>query len=353
MLKKKIITQCLNCGRVINTTLNKIKHGRGKYCSTACRDIDPNHRKILGQLPHRKGFILFVSSGNRFDDPLLVPVKTRLVKNRNIKVLDLIIPAGDFSASYKITVDFLKNMSPPDLAIVPFDRIEVLAAAVALFQNNIKLCQIHAGDFSSVGSLDDDIRWAISTLCSIHMCNGPDAFWRVVKFLKLMGRPADNVFEVGSTAFDDTEPDTSLCPKLPYDLVLFLSPTKRLDLIDSEMNQIFSMLNKTTVWIEPSGKDVGDDKICMRLHWIKDGDFPQEITLYKSVPRMKFLGLIRNCQRFLGNSSSMIYEAPAYLKPEQIIHIGVRNQGREPVTIKIGGSDRIVKHLEDFVGGKS
>jgi UDP-N-acetylglucosamine 2-epimerase len=37
---------------------------------------------------------------------------------------------------------------------------------------------------------------------------------------------------------------------------------------------------------------------------------------------------LKHCHKFITNSSSSYYEAPFFLKPEQIVKIGLRNQNR-------------------------
>jgi hypothetical protein len=129
--------------------------------------------------------------------------------------------------------------------------------------------------------------------------------------------------------------------------VVYNSPTRRLDLVSDELEDIIGMLNKDTVWILPSGSSVGDTKIHRLVHQFVHLN-THIIDVYSTVPRPQFLGLMQNCNRFIGNSSSMFYEAPYFLKKSQIIHVGVRNTGREYVKLKPGGSSQVVKILEDY-----
>ena len=70
---------------------------------------------------------------------------------------------------------------------------------------------------------------------------------------------------------------------------------------------------------------------------------------YNNLPRPQFLGLLKNCKRFISNSSATIYEAPHFLKPEQIVHIGDRNKNRDKGPFEIGASDKIVKILKEYL----
>jgi hypothetical protein len=44
----------------------------------------------------------------------------------------------------------------------------------------------------------------------------------------------------------------------------------------------------------------------------------------------------------------MVCEAPAWLHEDQIVHIGDRNRGRSFDEIRTGGTDRIIKILEEI-----
>ena len=72
---------------------------------------------------------------------------------------------------------------------------------------------------------------------------------------------------------------------------------------------------------------------------------------FLNVPRPQFLGLLKNCKRFITNSSAAYYEAPAFLLPEQIIIVGDRNKERSSnfyglTPLIEGASNRIIDELE-------
>jgi len=70
------------------------------------------------------------------------------------------------------------------------------------------------------------------------------------------------------------------------------------------------------------------------------------------LPRPQFFGLLKNCNRFITNSSCATTEAPYFLKPEQIIMVGNRNRNRPAVKCEPGGSDNICKILKELAEGK-
>ena len=56
-----------------------------------------------------------------------------------------------------------------------------------------------------------------------------------------------------------------------------------------------------------------------------------EIKIYENLEKEKFLSLMKYCDKFITNSSCASYEAPVFLKDNQIIAIGRRNKGRQKV----------------------
>jgi len=80
------------------------------------------------------------------------------------------------------------------------------------------------------------------------------------------------------------------------------------------------------------------------------------INSLASLPRPQFLGLLKNCKRFMTNSSCEYYEAPLFLKPEQIIHIGERNKerGSKYADMKIKNATKnIIKALQSLEEAKN
>ncbi|KKK55505.1 hypothetical protein LCGC14_3073890, partial [marine sediment metagenome] len=66
--------------------------------------------------------------------------------------------------------------------------------------------------------------------------------------------------------------------------------------------------------------------------------------------------LLKNCERFITNSSAAYYEAPHFLREEQIIMVGARNKNRTPVLTNNKGtpaSELILKHLKNYWRNKN
>jgi len=126
-----------------------------------------------------------------------------------------------------------------------------------------------------------------------------------------------------------------------YDLILYNTPTTtdyRPEVY--AMEEIIAREGNYRILIggNPDGEAETETKLIEMMN-----------QFYPSLPRAQFLGLLKNCKRFITNSSSAIYEAPYFLKPEQIIMIGQRNRNRPKVDCQPGGSDRIVKAIQEYL----
>lgn len=239
----------------------------------------------------------------------------------------------------------LRSPQKVDLAFCSFDRTEMLGAALAFFKNNIPIAQIQAGDQSLEGTHDDITRHQITLCSTVQFCNGMNSYWRVIYILMPLDRSTKNCYEVGSIQFDDLEIDYSAIPDEPFDLVLYNAPTRKPDLIPRELDEIESMLDKLTLWVEPN-EDTGRDLILERMKTLEEEG---RVKMIQTLPRTQFFGLLETSVRCIGNSSSFFLEIP-YLD-KQHIHIGVRNKGRERV-FRPGGSVRIIEALERFFDGQ-
>ena len=300
-----------------------------------------------------------IISSHRAERGLLQPLIDRLEEHHEFD-LDLfsLDPAVDFSGNGIITRNRLE-LNPPDVVLVPCDRLEALATALAAFNIGIPIIHFHAGDTGTV-SRDEVHRHVISLMASVHLCNGPSAKKVVIDLLTAVKRSTEHVYDVGSTALDGVSPDVLMCPDDLFDLVLYHPPKNDTELIERELDEIEEILatniaytdgsasdvsQRQVLWGYPNG-DPGSETIFKRAQEFQAND-KRIVTLF-SASRDRFLGLVMRCERFIGNSSSMICEAPTWLREDQIVHIGERNRCRSFDEIQTGGTDRIMKILEEI-----
>lgn len=272
---------------------------------------------------------ILIPIGCRSDEGLILPIIKRLQKDPFFEcTLYKLIPSN-FIESYKETIDEIRIIKP-DLILCVADRIEMCAAACAAFHNNVKIGHVYAGCINYPLSTFDDInRHCISLWSDIQFVESKKAFLNITNLFTSIGKQT-NCYTVGISHFDDLEIDESLVPEKPYDLIL-INPTT---LIEDKKITIKQVRKHIVIGQNPDPQ-------------IFDNEMIKSPT-YDNLPRPKFLGLLKNCERFITNSSAAIYEAPHFLKSEQIIHIGERNKNRDKGPFEIGASDKIVKILKEY-----
>ena len=288
-----------------------------------------------------------IVTSHRAERGLLQPLIDRLEAHPTLD-LDLfsLDPDADHVANYEQAGAHYMDKRP-DIVIIPCDRAEALAGALAAFELSIPIIHFHAGDVGTV-SKDEMYRHMISLMASVHLCNGPSAKKVVCDMLQAVGRPVGCVYDVGSTAFDSDLDivagyDGIYDGITPYDLVLY-HPPNDLELIEKELDEIERLVedSENVIWLYPNGEP-GSDIIIRRMEKVSP-------SADHDLPRSAFLYVMKNCEYFIGNSSSMVCEAPMWLSPEQIIHIGNRNRDRSFDEINPGATGRILGILEVIAG---
>ena len=224
-----------------------------------------------------------------------------------------------------------------DLLLILGDRFEILACAIAAHLRRIPIAHIAGGDITE-GSYDNEMRDCISRLASIHFVTSTSAMARLTH----MGMT--NVHLVGNPGIDyikhvDWKKERPF--KEPYVVVNYQAETKnRYFGAGQEIGKIFSELpDKKRVFIRPN-PDRGSDLI----NDIINGYEKVSDVVYGFLPHGEYLNLIYHCDELIGNSSSMLYEAPELGVKTRMI--GNRQKGR---TIPWGdghSSERIVKILK-------
>jgi hypothetical protein len=288
---------------------------------------------------------ILVPIGCRSDEGLSAPVIKRLREYFDVHTIKL--TPQDFRDSYSFTHDEL-NLSPVgkpyDLILITGDRVEMCAAAAAAFHNKVKIAHLYAGIVNDpVTTFDDVDRHCITLWSDIQMCESNEAMAEVVAMMYSFKDA--NAHVVGITHLDDLEVDESKVPLWPYDLVLYNFPplSKENDELVDSAAKINEALNPGRCELRKIVLIGGNPDGLVCFPWLSQ-DYH-----YPSIPRPQFLGLLKNCQRFITNSSAAIYEAPHFLKPEQIVMVGDRNRNRPRGPFQTGASDRIVEILREYL----
>lgn len=285
---------------------------------------------------------VLVPIGCRSDKGLTRPVIKRLEQN-GVEVGFATLDPNSFLLSYRRIREIVESAGEAfDIALICGDRVEMCGAAAACFHSHIPIAHMYAGTGTNISTFDDINRHVITLWSDIQFCEGDTAAKRVENLISSTGKKPD-WHVVGITHLDDIDMDnldTSLVPEEPYNLILYNPITygsgRSLKMYEEVRSAIAELDGTKMIAVSPNPDDDGYVESLLKAYASR---------YYSSLPREQFLGLLKNCRRFITNSSSAIYEAPHFLKPEQIIHIGERNRDRDKGPFMTGASDRIVEVL--------
>lgn len=233
-------------------------------------------------------------------------------------------------------IEGLLRKERPDLMLVLGDRFEILAAAFTAHLQRVPIAHLCGGDVTE-GSYDDAMRDCISRMASIHFVTSTSSMARLTH----MGYK--NVHLVGSTGLDyikHAEWKKERPYPEPYVVVSYQAETlgclneitKVLLSLDKDKRAVFILPNPDLLSPEIS------HSICAYAMSHKN------VVIHDNLAHDKFLNLIYHCDEFIGNSSSMIYEAPELGVKTRMI--GKRQRGRVIPWGDGNASARIAKLLK-------
>ena len=231
----------------------------------------------------------------------------------------------------------------PDAVIIIADRYENLAVAIAASYMNIPIIHLQGGEVS--GSIDENVRHAITKLAHYHFtCTD-----RASKYVSLMGEDKKKIFNIGCPSLDEIK-DNLISPT--KDLIKNINDNGSGDVIDFSENFAVVVYHPVTteyektlnnfkifldsiieinkrlqiIWFWPN-IDAGNDLISKRLRMnFADKKF-KKIRLIKNIENKYYIQLLNNAKCIMGNSSSGIREASFMGLPT--INIGNRQANRE------------------------
>jgi UDP-N-acetylglucosamine 2-epimerase (non-hydrolysing)/GDP/UDP-N,N'-diacetylbacillosamine 2-epimerase (hydrolysing) len=229
-----------------------------------------------------------------------------------------------------IDIAFALKKIRPDIFLTLTDLGHTLAGAIAASHANIPVAHVHGGDIS--GSIDESIRHATTKFSHIHFPASPLSAERI----RRMGEEPWRIFMVGAPGVDEIrkcrliEKDV-LCKR--YGLgpgeeffLLVQHPVTTEENAREQIHETISAVKKLgrrTIIIYPNA-DAGGRAIIEEYEALKNNDM---FSMYKTVPRIDYLSLLKYTRCLIGNSSSGIIEAPYFQTP--VVNIGNRQRNRE------------------------
>jgi UDP-hydrolysing UDP-N-acetyl-D-glucosamine 2-epimerase len=234
----------------------------------------------------------------------------------------------------------LENLKP-DVVIAHGDRFEALATAIAASFMNIVVAHTMAGELC--GTIDGNIRHAITRLAHVHFVTNKQGYNRLIKW----GEEPHRIFISGCPGMDVIKKsDLSIRKnflaeyrgmgsiidlKKPYLIVLFHPVTteygKGREHTAEVLHAIYD-LKMPTVWFWPN-VDAGADEVSKEIRTFREHhpECNEFIYFIKNLSPDDFLRLMNNSVCMVGNSSAAIREGSFLGIPA--VNIGTRQRGRE------------------------
>ncbi len=224
--------------------------------------------------------------------------------------------------------DIIEN-ERPDWILLAGDRGEQLMGAIAAAYTYTPVAHIQAGELS--GNIDGMTRHAIGKLVHIHFAANQDAADRLIK----LGEEAFRVHNVGAPQIDEMvkaqftalpEIEEKLCVKLSggYILGVMHPVTEEADKAEMQAEIFIKAMNRfdiPKIIILPNN-DAGSKGVKIAINEYRQGEY----HMYANLKREDYLGLLKNANCIVGNSSSGLLEAPTFKVPA--VNIGRRQNMR-------------------------
>jgi UDP-hydrolysing UDP-N-acetyl-D-glucosamine 2-epimerase len=258
----------------------------------------------------------------------------KIIKIKNISYSNSDIDVAKSSLNlFKIFLEKIKKKSIIKYMIILGDRYELLPIANICLLKGIKILHIHGGE-TTLGSIDNSIRNAISVIASFHLVATQKSKLKLIS----MGIPKDTIFNIGALGLEGIDSKIKqkniilkkYYPiKKKYNLVVSYHP-ETLDLknVLKRLNTLFKVLlkleNANIIFTSP-GADQLSKTIQSRI--IKFCNKNKSCCYYKSLGHNEYMSLVKFSDLVIGNSSSAIIEAPSLRTPS--LDIGARQMGRE------------------------
>lgn len=224
--------------------------------------------------------------------------------------------------------DIIDN-EKPDWILLAGDRGEQLMGAIAGAYTYTPVAHIQAGELS--GNIDGMTRHAIGKLVHLHFAANQDAADRLIK----LGEEDFRVYNVGAPQIDEMvgaqftsleEIEDKLCVNLKngYILGVMHPVTEEADKAEMQAQVFVKALNHFDVpkIIILPNNDAGSKGVKRAITDYCEGEY----YMYANLKREDYLGLLKNANCIVGNSSSGLLEAPTFKVPA--VNIGRRQNMR-------------------------
>lgn len=224
------------------------------------------------------------------------------------------------------------SQNRPDIMLLLGDRYEMFAAATAGLLHNIPVGHIHGGELT-LGAIDDALRHSMTKMSWWHFTSAEEYRKRVIH----LGEHPSRVFNVGATALDSLSESQMTKEELEKDLnIKFVSPVL-LVTFHPETQSPGKAVEHAKILVEGIKKSKPGTVIFTRANADAEGTLVNQFLekavgeipgahLVSSLGHKRYLSLLRIADAGVGNSSSLVIEAP--MVKTASVNIGLRQEGR-------------------------
>ncbi|SDI30632.1 UDP-N-acetylglucosamine 2-epimerase [Alteribacillus bidgolensis] len=222
----------------------------------------------------------------------------------------------------------------PDIIVLFGDRYEVLAAAQAALIAKVPVAHISGGD-TTEGAFDEAIRHSITKMSHLHFVTNKLSWQRV----RQLGENPKHIYNVGSLAIERIYrvmrmSRLELEKSLPFSflrknlLITFHPVTLENQASSQQLKELLEALDHLgpdfgLIFTKPNADPEGREFIRLLDDFVSTRPNARAFT---SLGQLRYFSTIAQVDAVVGNSSSGIYEVPAFRKPT--VNIGDRQKGR-------------------------
>lgn len=220
----------------------------------------------------------------------------------------------------------------PDVLLVPGDRFEVHAAAVAALPFNIPVAHLHGGELTRY-AIDDSLRHSLTKLSHLHFVSTETYAARVIQMgeepwrVLISGAPGlENIPFARRIPVQEIESRLQLSLEMPPLLVTFHPVTKDVEHTDRHVNELVAALTQfdAPIVVTSPNADTGGRRIAELFHAFASGR--QNVRFVSNLGTDLYFSLMTVAGAMVGNSSSGLIEAPSFRLP--VVNIGDRQADR-------------------------
>jgi len=228
-----------------------------------------------------------------------------------------------------------------EVFIVLGDRVEAFAMALGAFYNQAPIFHLAGGDLTLGGCVDDKLRWMITELATLHACFSQTSTNRLVA----RGINPKVIIHSGSLAVDNVLATPllsreNLLASVGWDetdtrpIILFTQHPVGVEGVASahylqQSLDAFKQANVRVIATSPN-LDANSAEANQAIQSVIAASQQEQnaaIVWFQTLGRERYFSWLSVCNAVVGNSSSLLYEAPLFGKPA--LCIGNRQQGRE------------------------